>query len=285
MTHAQPTIVIEARPESVAARLRSLWQYRAFLGFLSKEIVMRRARGTLLGFWWVLFRALAPVVTLIFTFTSVKPVETSAGVPYSVFFLSGYITWRVFQSSLTYLPRVMTWTQGIMRRAYFPRLLVPLAGLAPTLIEFALLIVAFVVVTSVAWWNDGHLAVRIGWRMLAVVPAIIGAFMFALAIGMPTAIIALFFRDVRYAIRSFAGVFMFLTPVVYPVTFIPEQYRWAMYAFNPMAAIVELSRWALIGSGELNPLYIALSFATNVVLFAASTAFFLRAEAHLGDQL
>ena len=285
MTHAQPTIVIEARPESVGARLRSLWEYRAFLNFLSKEIVMRRARGTLLGIWWVLFRALAPAVTLIFTFTSVKPVETSAGVPYSVFFLSGYITWRVFQSSLTYLPRVMTWTQAIMRRAYFPRLLVPLAGLAPTLIEFAVLIVAFVVVVAVAWWNDGHLPVRIDWQMLAVIPAVIGALMFALAIGMPTAIIALFFRDVRYAIRSFAGVFMFLTPVVYPVTFIPEQYRWAMYAFNPMAAIVELSRWALTGAGELNPLYITLSFVTNLILLIASTAFFLRAEAHLGDQL
>ena len=131
MTQAQPTIVIEARPESVRARLWSLWHYRAFFGFLAKEIVMRRARGTLLGFWWVLFRALAPAVTMIYTFTAVKPVETSAGVPYSVFFLSGFITWRVFQSALSYLPRTMTWTQSIMRRAYFPRLLVPLAGLAP----------------------------------------------------------------------------------------------------------------------------------------------------------
>jgi lipopolysaccharide transport system permease protein len=284
MTQAQPTIVIEARPESVRARLWSLWHYRAFFGFLAKEIVMRKARGTLLGIWWVLFRPLAPVVTLIFTFTAVKPVETSAGVPYSVFFLSGYITWRVFQSALTYLPRTMTWTQSIMRRAYFPRLLVPLAGLAPTLIEFALLCVAFVVVVIAARWQDGHLPLRIGWQMLAVIPALIGALMFALAIGMPTAIIALFFRDVRYAIRSFAGVFMFLTPVVYPVTFIPEQYRWAMYAFNPMAAIVELSRWALIG-GQLDPLYLTLSFTTNIVLFVASVAFFLRAEMYLGDQL
>jgi lipopolysaccharide transport system permease protein len=284
MTHAQPIIVIEARPESLGARLRSLWQYRTFLGFLSKEIVMRRARGTLLGFWWVLIRALAPAVTLIFTFTSVKPVETSAGVPYSVFFLSGYITWRVFQSALTYLPRVMTWMQGIMRRTYFPRLLVPLAGLAPTLIEFALLVAAFVVVVVAAWWNDGHLPLRVGWQMLGIVPAVVGALMFALAIGMPTSVIALFFRDVRYAIRSFAGVFMFLTPVVYPVTFIPEQYRWAMYAFNPMAAIVELSRWALIG-GQLDPLYLTLSFVTNIALLVASIVFFLRAEVHLGDQL
>jgi lipopolysaccharide transport system permease protein len=120
--------------------------------------------------------------------------------------------------------------------------------------------------------------------MLGLIPAVIGALMFALTVGMPTAVIALFFRDVRYAIRSFAGVFMFLTPVVYPVTFIPEQYRWAMYAFNPMAAIVELSRWALIG-GVLNTGYLALSFATNTILFILSVVFFLRAEAYLGDQL
>ena len=281
---AQPTIVIEARPDTIGARLRALWQYRAFLGFLSKEIVMRRARGTLLGFWWVLFRPLMPVVTLIFTFTSVKPVETPGGVPYSVFFLSGYVTWRIFQSALSFLPRTMTWTQSIMRRAYFPRLLVPIAGLAPTLIEFALLLVAFVVVVVSAWWSDGRLPLRIGWQTLAVIPAVIGALMFALTVGMPTAVISLFFRDVRYAIRSFASVFMFLTPVVYPVTFIPEQYRWAMYAFNPMAAIVELSRWALIG-GSLSLGYVALSFTTNILLFTVSVAFFLRAEAYLGDQL
>ena len=171
-----------------------------------------------------------------------------------------------------------------MRRAYFPRLLVPFAGLAPTLIEFALLLVAFVVVVVSAWWNDGQLPLRVGWQMLGLIPAVIGALMFALTVGMPTAVIALFFRDVRYAIRSFAGVFMFLTPVVYPVTFIPEQYRWAMYAFNPMAAIVELSRWALIG-GVLNIEYLALSFATNIILFILSVVFFLRAEAYLGDQL
>ena len=281
---AEPTIVIEARPDTIGARVRALWQYRAFLGFLSKEIVMRRARGTLLGFWWVLLRPLMPVVTLIFTFTSVKPVETPGGVPYSVFFLSGYVTWRIFQSALSFLPRTMTWTQSIMRRAYFPRLLVPIAGLAPTLIEFALLLVAFVVVVVSAWWSDGRLPLRVGWQTLAVIPAVIGALMFALTVGMPTAVISLFFRDVRYAIRSFASVFMFLTPVVYPVTFIPEQYRWAMYAFNPMAAIVELSRWALIG-GSLSIGYVALSFTTNILLFIVSVAFFLRAEAYLGDQL
>jgi lipopolysaccharide transport system permease protein len=284
MSSAQPTIVIEARPDTIAARLRSLWQYRAFLGFLSKEIVMRRARGTLLGFWWVLLRPLMPVVTLIYTFTSVKPVETSSGVPYSVFFLSGYITWRIFQSALSFMPRTMSWTQSIMRRAYFPRLLVPLAGLAPTMIEFVLLLVALAVVVASAWWSDGQLPLRVGPQMLALVPAVIGSLMFSLVIGMPTAVVALFFRDVRYAIRSFASVFMFLTPVVYPVTFIPEQYRWAMYAFNPMAAVVELSRWALIG-GTLNQGYVALSFATNIVLFLASVTFFLRAEAYLGDQL
>jgi lipopolysaccharide transport system permease protein len=281
----EPTIVIEARPESAVARLRSLWHYRAFFSFLSKEIVMRRARGTLLGSWWVVLRPLIPVVTLIFTFTSIKPVDTAAGVPYSVFFLSGYITWRVFQSAVMYLPRALTWTQSIMRRAYFPRLLVPLAALTPTFIEFVLLCIAFVIVVGVAWWSEGRLPVRIGWQTLALVPALAGAVMFALAIGMPTAVIALFFRDARYAIRSLAGMFMFLTPVIYPVTFIPEQYRWAMYAFNPMAAIVELSRWALTGTGDLNPFYIALSFATNIVLFIASTAFFLRAEVYLGDQL
>ena len=282
----KPTVVIQARPDSAGARLGSLWRYRGFYGFLFKEILMRRARGTLLGFWWLILRPLIAAVGFMAAFSTIAPMDTGTGVPYPVFFLSGFIPWRLFQGTLTLLPRSLMWMRGIMQRTYFPRLLVPLAGFGPVLIELGILCVMFAaVVGASAWKADAPFPLRFGWETLWLVPCLAGALTFAMAIGMVMSVVALFFRDVVFSVSYFAQMFMFLTPVLYPVTFVPEAYRWVLYALNPMAQVVTVSRWALTGQGVFEPVFVGLSFATILVTLAVSVAFFLRAEAHLGDQL
>jgi lipopolysaccharide transport system permease protein len=280
-----PTLVIEARPDTLWGSLRALWRYRGFYGFLFKTVLMRKARNTLLGVWWLILRPVATAAGLLFAFTQIAPVSTGHDVPYPVFFLSGFIPWRLFQGTLTLLPRSFSWTRGIMQRTYFPRILVPLAGFGPVLIEGAALVMLFLIVVAYAVWQGGPVPVRLGWETLWVLPALLGALTFALAIGMVLGVVALFFRDVIYSVGFMAQLLMFATPVLYPVTFVSEPYRWIVYAFNPMAQIVVLSRWALTGQGSFDPFFITLSFATILLVFAACTTFFLRAEVHLGDQL
>jgi lipopolysaccharide transport system permease protein len=280
-----PTVVIEARPDTIGGRLRALWRYRSFYGFLFKEITMRKARGTLLGVWWLVLRPLIAAAGFMVAFTVVAPLDTGQGVPYPVFFLSGFIPWRLFQGTLALVPRSLMWTRGIMQRTYFPRLLVPLAGFGPILIELAILTVMFVVVVAISTSQSGTLPLRIGWETMWLLPCLLAALLFALAFGMVMGVVALFFRDVVFTVGYVAQMLMFVTPVLYPVTIVPEQYRWALYTLNPMAQVVIVSRWALTGRGELDPLFLAVSFVTVVVVFAAAVTFFLRAEAHLGDQL
>jgi lipopolysaccharide transport system permease protein len=282
---AQPAIVIEARPDTIGARLRALWRYRGFFGFLFREITMRKARGTLLGFWWLILRPLAAAAAFIFVFSSVRPMDTGGGVPYPVFFLAGYIPWRLFQSAMTSLPRTLMWTQNIMRRTYFPRLLVPLAGFGTTLIEFAILSVVFVGAATWLSLGDAPLPLRLGWETWWLLPALLAALLFALAFGLVFSVVALFFRDVVYSVRFVVQMLMFLTPVIYPVSFVPETYRWLLYALNPMAQVVVVSRWALTGEGPFELPFVLLSFATVLAVLAAGLAFFFRAETHLGDQL
>ena len=281
----QPTVVIEARPDTVPARLRSLWRYRAFYGFLFKELTLRKARGTLLGVWWLLIRPLIPAVALIVTFGSVRPLTTGDSVPYPVFFLSGYLPWVLFQSSLRYLPRSLTWAQSIMRRTYFPRLLVPLAGFGTTFIEFLVLAAVFVIVVGVTTWRGEPFPLQLGWQTLWLLPCLLAALLYALSFGLVFSVVALFFRDVIFSLRFFAMLMLALTPVVYPMTFWPAQYRGVIYALNPMAQIVTVSRWSLTGQGEFELGFLILSFATVLAVLAASVAFFLRAEMHLGDQM
>jgi lipopolysaccharide transport system permease protein len=280
----QPTIVIEARPETVSARLRSLWRYRGFYSFLFKELTMRKGRGTLLGIWGILLRPIVPAVGLIFAFGSVRPVDTG-GVPYAIFFLSGYIPWQVFQSALRYLPRSLGWSQGLMKRTYFPRLLVPLAGFGMPFIEFLILALVFVVAIAMTMWRGEPFPLHLGWHTLWLVPCLIGTLLFALSFGLVFSVVALFFRDVIFSLRFFAQIMMFLTPVIYPVTFIPEAYRWVVYVLNPMAQLVIVCRYALIGEGDVQLPFLLLSFAMILVALVGSVAFFLRAELHLGDQM
>lgn len=281
-----PTLVIQARPATLWARLRELWRYRGFYGFLFTEILMRKARGTLLGFWWLILRPLIPAAGFIIAFSFVAPLETGGDMPYPVFFLSGFITWRLFQATVTLVPRSLMWTRGIMQRTYFPRLLVPLAGFGPALIEFAILCVVFALVIAVTSWGpDAALPIRVGWEMAFLLPCLFGALALGLAIGMVLSIVALFFRDVVFSVGYVAQLFMFLTPVVYPPTMIPEAYRPFVYALNPMAPIVEFARWSLTGRGGIEPQFVVLSFVTISAIVAASVVFFLRAETHLGDQM
>jgi lipopolysaccharide transport system permease protein len=172
-----------------------------------------------------------------------------------------------------------------MQRTYFPRILVPFAGFGSVLLEVAALTVVFLIVVAHALWVGGPAPVRFGWQTLWLIPALLGALLFALAIGSVLGIVALFFRDVIYSVGFMAQLFMLATPVLYPVTFVSAPYRWVVYVLNPMAQIVMLSRWALTGQGGFDPLFVALSFLTILLVFAACVTFFLRAEMHLGDQL
>ena len=285
MSSAIPVTVIEARPETMWARLRSLWRYRGFYGFLFKELILRRARGTLLGMWWLILRPIVPAVGLILAFGSVRPVETQSTVPYAVFFLSGYLPVRLFQSALRYLPRSLSWTQSLMRRTYFPRLLVPLAGFGTTLIEFGVIVGVFAVVVGMTVWRGEPFPLQLGWQTWWLLPCFVATLLLSLSFGLVFGIVAMFFKDVIFSLRFFSSLVMLLTPVIYPVTFWPEAYRWALYAINPLAQIVLTTRWALTGQGHFELGFLLLSFGTILVMLAASVVFFLRAEVHLGDQM
>lgn len=285
MSSAVPVTVIEARPETALARLGSLWRYRGFYGFLFKELIMRRSRGTLLGMWWLVLRPIFPAVAMIYAFGAVRPIDTDSTVPYAVFFLSGYMPVRLFQSALRYLPRSLSWTQSLMRRTYFPRLLVPLAGFGTTLIEFGVIVGVFFVVVGMTVWRGEPFPLHLGWQTWWLLPCLIATLLLSLAFGLVFGIVAMFFRDVIFSLRFFSSLLMLLTPVIYPVTFWPEGYRWALYAINPLAQIVIVTRWSLTGQGQFELGFLLLSFATILVLLAASVWFFLRAEVHLGDQM
>jgi lipopolysaccharide transport system permease protein len=276
--------VIEAQPQTLYARVRALWDYRGFYPLLLKEISLRKVRGTFLGWWWLVLRPLVPTAMAVIAFTFLAAIDTRS-LPYAIFYLAGFLTWHIFHASVLFLPRTLMWVRGMIRKTYFPRLLVPLASVGPPLIELFVVFVLLVIAVAVYFWKDGLLYIRFHWGLLLILPCILLALAFGVAIGMVLSVMAIFFRDIIFSIGYFIQIGMFLTPVIYPISAVPEGARWIMYLGNPMASLVETSRWAVTGQGLLDPpwLFIAVIQIALVVVFC--TIFFLRAEPYVADSI
>lgn len=281
---AERETIIEPPREDAAGRLRELFRYGAFYRFMFREIMMRRWRNTLLGFWWLIIRPLIPAVMAVITFTFIVPMP-SYGLPYPIFHLAGFMAWNLFYAALMFLPRSLMMMRALMKRTYFPRLLVPLAAIGPALVELTVTATLFVAALLVFGVQRGELFVRTDAWLLLVPVCLLASLALAVALGMVGAVFALFVRDVIFVIPYFGSIMMFLTPVIYPITVVPERFRWLVYLFNPMAKIVETTRWALTGEGVFEFGWFLLSLAEIGGILAVCVWFFLRVETVMADTL
>lgn len=280
-TTAEPVTIIEALPSTLWGRVKAAWRYRRYYPVLVREISLRKFRNTFLGFWWLIVRPLIPALMTIATFTYVVQVNTN-GVPYSIFFLPGFIIWNLFQSFISFQVRTLLWMRGLLKKMYLPKLLIPLASVGPPLIELCITLGVFAVVV-IAYLIHGHAYIEWSWKLLLVVPCLLLTMMLAISIGMVTSVLALFLRDIVYSIAYILQVGFFVTPVAYPITAIPENVRWILFALNPMTTLVETTRWAVTGVGAFDPVWFTVGCVEILVIAALCLTFFTRAESYLAD--
>lgn len=276
--------VIEARSKTFWSHIAATWQHRSFYTFLFTEISMKKFRDTMLGFWWLILRPLIPTAITVILFSVVVPIH-SYGLPYLIFFLSGMLTWNLFQATVIFLPRTLLWMRGLMRRTYFPKLLVPIAAVGPPLLECVVMLAVFLLAALYFKLSGGDSYLAGDWRILWALASGLLALMLGLAVGMVLSVLAVLVRDVVLSVPYFVQLMMLLTPLVYPVTLVPEKFRWILYTFNPMAVLIEMSRWAWTGVGVAPFFWFGVSAVTITLMLALSVVFFVRAESFLADHL
>lgn len=275
---AAPTIIIQPTHGWASLQLQALWEYRELLYFLAWREIKVRYKQTMLGVLWILIQ---PIVTMIvFSLLFGQLLNVSSGdVPYPVFNFVALLPWNYFSSSLTKSSNSLVGSAQLITKVYFPRLLIPLSSVLSGLLDFA---IAFLVLIG--------LMVFYG---LAPTPAIVllPAFLLlamATALGFSLWLSALNvrYRDINYLIPFLIQIWMYATPVVYGSTLIPEEYRFLL-ALNPMTAVVEGFRWALLGPGvasvQLPPHLYAASIAIALVALVTGAYFFRRTERTFAD--
>jgi lipopolysaccharide transport system permease protein len=257
-----------------ALDLRELWRYRELLWFLAVRDMKVRYKQTALGVAWAVLQPLCIMVVFSVFFGRLAQVP-SDGLPYPLFALVGLLPWQLFAYALTQASNSLVAEQRLIAKVYFPRLIVPLASVISGLADFA---VAFALVVL---FMLGYGVVP-SWNLLAVPALVLFAVATALAVGLWLAALNVQFRDVRYTVPFLTQIWMFLTPVAYPSSLVPAEYR-ALYGLNPLAGVVEGFRWALLGQGELPGGILAVSALTVLALLVGGLYYFRRLERTFAD--
>jgi lipopolysaccharide transport system permease protein len=277
------TWTIEPIRVGVVARTVELWRYRRIIWFLARQAVKDRYSGTTLGAAWLFIRPLAPLFIGAVIFGRFLNVP-SQGVPYFLFFLAGSSCWRVFERTLLWVTRSLDQHRGLLKKVYFPRLAAPIASATPAVVEFGIFLALMLFACAYYFWKDGVFYLRVGWPSLVGLLAGLLAILFALSVSLFTTVMQVKHRDVQYTVRYMTQVWMYITPVIYPLEHVPDRYRW-LISLNPMAAIVEAFKWGMIGVGAPPGVPFAYSVFATLAVTSVGVWFFTRSEAGSIDRL
>ncbi len=268
------SVVIQPSTGWVSIRLKDLLEYRELLYFLVWRDVKVRYKQTLLGVAWAVLQPLLAMVVFSVFLGKLAHVP-SDGIPYPIFAYCGLLPWQLFAYALTESGNSLVSNQNLITKVYFPRLIIPIAavlsGLVDFLFAFTILIgmmCAFRVVPTLA--------------ILTIPFFLLLGLATALAAGLWFSALNVQYRDVRYTIPFLTQFWLFVTPVAYPSSLVPEKWR-ALYGLNPMAGVVEGFRWALLGKSQAPGPLLAVSTAVVVLLLVGGLYYFRRMEKSFSD--
>jgi len=274
LTPDLPIHVIAPASGWVPIRLRELWEYRELLYFLVWREVKIRYKQTALGVAWAVIQPLFTMVvfTLIFHKLAKMP---SDGIAYPVFVYCALLPWQLFAFALGESSNSVVANQRLISKVYFPRLIMPMSAVCVGLVDFAVsfcvllgLMAYYHVMPSSAFWTVPL------WALLAVTTA--------LGIGLWLSALNVKYRDIRYTLPFLTQILLFATPVAYPISTVPETWRW-VYALNPMVGVVEGFRWALLGTSGWAGMSVLMSVGVVAVLLVSGLFYFRRMERTFAD--
>lgn len=267
-------LVISSRRGWFDIDLAGLWRYRDLVLLLFRRDFVALYKQTILGPLWYLLQPVLTTVVFTLIFSRIAKIPTD-DVPPFVFYLAGTVLWTYFATCMTKTSDTFTANAGVFSKVYFPRLVVPvsvaLSNLLTFAIQFALLIACMLVFSGA-----GALRV-LGPGLLLVIPLLAYVALLALGVGMIISSLTTRYRDLAHLLGFATQLWMFATPIVYPLSAVPEQWH-ALYLLNPVAAPVETFRFVLFGVGTVSGELWWSSAAIAFVAVLLGLALFSRAE-------
>lgn len=268
-----PTTIIQPSRGLLSLKLGELWRYRELLYFLTWRDVKVRYKQAVLGFLWAFIQPFLKMVVFSVVFGGLAKMD-SEGFPYPIFLYAGLLPWQFFSEAVNRSGQSIVAEANLITKVYFPRLIMPVASVGACLVDFA---ISFGILIGMMFYYQ----MVPNASILMMLPLVLMTILAALGIGMLVSALNTAYRDFRYALPFLVQIWMYLTPVIYPVKIIPESLRW-LISLNPMSGIVDAYRSAILGKPfEWGNLGISLAIAT--IMFLIGLAYFRKTERYFAD--
>lgn len=270
----QPTVRIRPSRGMFHLELHALWQYRELLVFLVWRDVKVRYKQAVIGAGWAVFQPLISMLlfTAIFSYLAKLP---SDGIPYPLFAYAGLLPWNFVAQATSRSGTSLVGESHLISKVYFPRLIIPLAAAGTPAVDFLFALV--MMIPLMLWFG-----VVPGWQVIFFPVFILIALLAALAVSLWFSALHVKFRDVGHIIPFFVQFWMFASPVVYPVSLIPEKWR-GLYSLNPVVGVVEGFRWTLLGQEPPALSTMIPSISIVILLFVSGVVYFKQMERTFAD--
>jgi lipopolysaccharide transport system permease protein len=269
----KPVVTIEPNKGWSPVELRDLWAFRELLYFLTWRDVKVRYKQTELGILWAIIQPLLTMLIFTIFFGRLAGVP-SDNVPYPIFAYAGLLPWTFFSNAISNSGNSLVGSTNLITKVYFPRMIIPGAAVAAGLVDFA---IAFVILVLLMIYYG----VVVTWSVLMFPVVVLLTTLLALGVGMWLSALNVKYRDVRFALPFLIQVGLFVSPVIYPVSFLPAKRAWLL-SLNPMTGIIEGYRSALFGR-PFNWSALAISTAITLAMLVYSSYSFRRMEKSFAD--
>lgn len=290
---AQTTIAANKQDEVIflkpsrgwtSLKLMDIWRYRELVYFLIWRDIKVRYKQTALGAAWAIIQPFFTMVVFTIFFGRLAGVP-SDGVPYPIFSFTGLLPWGLFTKALSDAGRSMIANRSMITKVYFPRLVIPLASVLSGLVDFG---IGFVVLIGmILYYNNlpgSETQVTPTIAVLTLPFFILLALITALGVGLWLSALNVIYRDINYIIPFLTQFWLFVTPIAYPSSLVPEKWRW-LYALNPMTGVVEGFRWALLGVETAPGPMLAVSTSISILVLISGLFYFRRMERTFADMV
>jgi len=268
-----PIIRIQPSKGWVSLRLGELWEYRELLYFFTLRDIKVRYKQTIFGAAWAILQPLLTMVVFSLFFGNLAGVP-SDGIPYPIFSYAALVPWTFFANGLTQSSNSMVTNANLIKKVYFPRLVIPIGSIGAGLVDFTL---AFVVLLGMMGYYGIAPTANIVWLPFFLLLAITTS----LGVGLWLSAMNVQFRDIRYTVPFLVQFWMFASPVAYASSMLDEPWK-SLYGLNPMAGVIEGFRWSLVGTVSPGPI-IWVSALVSMFALITGAMYFRRMEKSFAD--
>lgn len=256
--------------------VKELWQYRELFYFFTWRDIKVKYKQTTLGFLWAVLQPALMMILLSLFFGRALKIP-SDDIPYPVFVLSGLLLWNVFSSGITNAGNSMVTNANIIKKIYFPRLIIPISAVLVSLFDFLMAVVVFIVI--LIYYQT---PIDLTSAIIFIPTGILLSVFATLGLGTFLASLNIKYRDFRYVIPFFVQALLFVTPVIYPLSVISNTILKIILACNPMYAAIELFRYPLVQK-PLQTELIYISILSSLVFFFIGLLYFRKTESYFAD--